>query len=183
MAIRTLVGVCAGASLLALGQAATAQDHTHRMPAPAAASPAPHDMSSHDAMASDAAHAMPMTSPYGDWPMSRDASGTSWRPDAGDHGGVHAMRGVWMLMTHALLNVVYDRQSGPRGGDKTFVAGMLMTSARRDFDDGSTLNLRAMLSPDPLMGKSGYPLLLAAGETADGVTPLVDRQHPHDAFM
>ena len=52
-----------------------------------------------------------------------------------------------------------------------------------DDDDGSTLNLRAMLSPDPLMGKSGYPLLLAAGETANGVDPLVDRQHPHDFFM
>src|SRR5262249_48321365 len=29
----------------------------------------------------------------------------------------------------------------------------------------------------------GYPLLLASGETADGVTPLIDRQHPHDLFM
>jgi hypothetical protein len=34
-----------------------------------------------------------------------------------------------------------------------------------------------------LMGKSGYPLLLATGETADGSSPLVDRQHPHDLFM
>jgi hypothetical protein len=33
------------------------------------------------------------------------------------------------------------------------------------------------------MGPSGYPLLLATGETADGKTPLVDRQHPHDLFM
>ena len=40
-----------------------------------------------------------------------------------------------------------------------------------------------MLSPDPLMGKRGYPLLLASGETADGVDRLVDRQHPHDFFM
>ena len=40
-----------------------------------------------------------------------------------------------------------------------------------------------MLSPDPLMGPSGYPLLLASGETANGVTPLIDRQHPHDLFM
>jgi hypothetical protein len=30
------------------------------------------------------------------------------------------------------------------------------------------------------MGARGYPLLLAAGETADGRTLLVDRQHPHD---
>ena len=40
-----------------------------------------------------------------------------------------------------------------------------------------------MVSPDPLMGKKGYPLLLASGETADGVEHLVDRQHPHDFFM
>jgi hypothetical protein len=40
-----------------------------------------------------------------------------------------------------------------------------------------------MLSPEPLMGPAGYPLLLAAGETANGRDPLVDRQHPHDLFM
>jgi hypothetical protein len=115
--------------------------------------------------------------------MNRDATGTSWQPDSGEHAGIHTVRGDWTVMTHALLNLTYDTQSGPRGGDKTFVSGMLMTTARRNLDDGSTLNLRAMLSPDPLMGKSGYPLLLAAGETANGVDPLVDRQHPHDFFM
>jgi hypothetical protein len=40
-----------------------------------------------------------------------------------------------------------------------------------------------MLSLDPLMGAKGYPNLFATGETADGVTHLVDRQHPHDLFM
>jgi hypothetical protein len=45
------------------------------------------------------------------------------------------------------------------------------------------VQLRAMLSPDPLMGKRGYPVLLASGETADGVAPLIDRQHPHELFM
>jgi hypothetical protein len=45
------------------------------------------------------------------------------------------------------------------------------------------LQLRGMLSPDPLMGKRGLPLLLQTGETADGRTPLVDRQHPHDLFV
>jgi hypothetical protein len=83
-------------------------------------------------------------------------------------------------MGHAALSLVHDRQNGPRGDDKTFVGGMLMGAARRDFDDGSILNLRAMLSPEPFMGKRGFPLLLAAGETADGVSTLVDRQHPHD---
>jgi hypothetical protein len=46
-----------------------------------------------------------------------------------------------------------------------------------------TLGLRAMLSLDPLMGKSGYPLLFQTGETADGSTHLIDRQHPHNLFM
>jgi hypothetical protein len=40
-----------------------------------------------------------------------------------------------------------------------------------------------MLSPEPFMGPAGYPLLLASGETADGRTHLIDRQHPHDLFM
>src|SRR5260221_8838671 len=33
------------------------------------------------------------------------------------------------------------------------------------------------------MGPSGYPLLLASGETANGRDRLIDRQHPHDLFM
>ena len=59
----------------------------------------------------------------------------------------------------------------------------MMGAARRDLSDSDTLNLRAMLSADPFMGRAGYPLLLATGETADGVHPLIDRQHPHDLFM
>ena len=126
---------------------------------------------------------MPATGILGSYPMSRDASGTSWQPDAAEHGGVHDMEGDWMLMGHLMLTGIYDTQSGPRGGDKTFLAGMAMGAARRDFGDTDTLNFRAMLSPDPFMGRSGYPLLLATGETANGTTPLVDRQHPHDLVM
>jgi hypothetical protein len=59
---------------------------------------------------------------------------------------------------------------------------MLMVMGQRPLGDG-TLGLRAMLSPEPFMGASGYPLLLAVGETADGRHHLVDRQHPHDLFM
>ena len=41
-----------------------------------------------------------------------------------------------------------------------------------------------MLSAEPTtIGREGYPLLLQTGETANGITPLVDRQHPHDRFM
>lgn len=197
MAVRIFAPL-AGASLLVLAQAANAQEHSHHpetsQPAPASP-PAPnphagHDMSGVTPAQDHAAHGEAggedhaMTSPLGVWPMSRDASGTSWQPDLARHGGVHwGGEGDWSFMGHALLNLTYSRQNGPRGDDKTFLAGMIMAAARRDFDDGSTLNLRLMASPEPFMGKSGYPLLLAAGETADGVNPLIDRQHPHELVM
>jgi hypothetical protein len=117
--------------------------------------------------------------PYG---MAREGSGTSWQPDTSPHEGIHAQYGDWMTMWHALFNGVYDNQGGPRGDTKTFVSGMVMAMAERQVE-ASTFGLRAMLSPDPFMGASGYPVLLATGETADGRTPLVDRQHPHDLFM
>ena len=124
-----------------------------------------------------------MAGALGDYPMTRDASGTSWQPDSTPHEMKHTMLGNWMLAGHATLNAVHDDQQGPRGDRREFVAGMVMGTARRDWPTGRALTLRAMLSPDPFMGKRGYPLLLAAGETADGVTPLVDRQHPHELLM
>ena len=57
--------------------------------------------------------------------IQREGSGTSWLPDATPHFGVHAIYGEWQTMYHALFNLVYDHQGGPRGGDKTFVNGML----------------------------------------------------------
>jgi hypothetical protein len=118
----------------------------------------------------------------GPYPIQREGSGTSWLPDATPHFGVHATYGDWQTMYHALFNLVYDHQGGPRGGDKTFINGMFMAMAQRPLGEG-TFGLRAMLSPDPFMGANGYPLLLATGETADGRTHLIDRQHPHDLFM
>jgi hypothetical protein len=119
---------------------------------------------------------------FGPYGMAREGSGTSWQPDNSPHEGIHAQYGDWMTMWHAMFNGVYDNQGGPRGDTKTFVSGMVMGMAERQVDAG-TIGLRAMLSPDPFMGASGYPLLLGTGETADGRTPLVDRQHPHDLFM
>jgi hypothetical protein len=117
------------------------------------------------------------------YPMTREASGTAWQPDTSEHNGIHVIDGQWLFMFHALLNGVYDQQNGPRGDQLGFVSGMLMGMAKRPFDNGDTLQFRAMLSPEPLMGPRGYPLLLASGETANGTTELVDRQHPHDLFM
>jgi hypothetical protein len=124
-----------------------------------------------------------MTAALGPYPMTREASGTSWQPDNSEHQGIHVMKGDWMLMFHADLNGVYDKQSGPHGDEKGFVSGMVMAMAKRAFADGDAVQFRAMLSPEPAMGARGYPLLLASGETANGVTQLVDRQHPHDLFM
>ena len=170
-----------GAALAAAAPAAAPAQHIHGQPPAAPAQPEPADRPAPGAEMDD--HVMAMTGAYGAYPMNREASGTSWQPDASVHGGLHATAAGWSLMGHALLNLAYDWQEGPRGGEKTFVSGMVMGSARRDFANGNALQFRAMLSPDPLMGRLGYPLLLAAGETPDGVTPLIDRQHPHDLFM
>jgi hypothetical protein len=133
-------------------------------------------------MGQHAGHAMAMTGALGPYPMQRESSGTAWQPDTSEHMGLHVMSGDWTLMAHGVLNLVYDHQSGPRGDNKAFASGMLMGMARRPLGNG-TLQFKAMLSPDPLMGPSGYPLLLASGETADGRDRLIDRQHPHDLFM
>ena len=119
----------------------------------------------------------PMTGLFGSYPMTRDASGTSWQPDAAPHEGLHATLDGWELMGHAAFDLVFDSQSGPRGDTQWFVQGMMMGAARHTLGEGDTLNLRLMLSPDALMGRRGYPLLLASGET------LIDRQHPHDLVM
>src|SRR5207248_7360194 len=126
---------------------------------------------------------MQMKGQFGPYSMEREASGTAWEPDSTPHQGVMLMSGDWMLMGHANLFGVYDHQGGPRGGSKTFAAGMLMGMAQRPVGDTGTLGFRAMLSPDPFMRANGYPLLFATGETANGRTPLIDRQHPHDLFM
>ncbi len=129
-----------------------------------------------------AGHEMTMTGALGPYSMMRESSGTAWQPDTSEHMGLHVMSGNWELMAHGLLNLVADHQSGPRGDDKAFASGMLMGMARHPLGKG-TVQFKAMVSPDPLMGKSGYPLLLATGETANGRDRLIDRQHPHDFFM
>ncbi|HWI86359.1 MAG TPA: hypothetical protein VNT42_08570 [Sphingomonas sp.] len=149
------------------------------MPAkPASGAPAPrmqHDMPGMAPMA--------MTGMLGPYALTREASGTSWQPESSPMEGVHIMAGAWSIMLHGDATLVYDRQGGARGDAKTFSQSMLMGMASRPVGDHGTLGLRAMVSLDPLMGKSGYPLLFATGETADGRDELVDRQHPHDFLM
>jgi hypothetical protein len=114
--------------------------------------------------------------------MTREGSGTSWQPESTPASGLMSLRGAWLGMVDGFVNLIYDDQGGPRGARETFSTSMLMLMARRELSDGA-FGLRLMLSGDPLMGKDGYPLLFQTGETADGVTPLIDRQHPHDLLM
>ena len=130
----------------------------------------------------DMAKGMSMASPFGPYAMTRDGSGTSWQPEAAPMDGMMWHGEQWMVMAHGFANVIHDDQGGPRGDRKLFANSMAMLMANRRLGIG-TLGLRAMLSLDPTMGKEGYPLLLQTGETADGHEHLVDRQHPHDAFM
>ncbi|MDR3513479.1 MAG: hypothetical protein P4L73_17720 [Caulobacteraceae bacterium] len=163
---RRLIAGAAGLALAALHAQALAQTQTQA------------DSQAMPAMSAP----MAMDGAFGPYPMAREASGTSWQPDATPQSGVMLMTNGWTLMGAALIDGVYDRQGGAEGGDKSFAAGMVMGMAQRTWGPG-VVSLRAMFSPDPFMGKDGYPLLLATGETADGRTPLVDRQHPHNLVM
>jgi hypothetical protein len=128
------------------------------------------------------AEGMQMMGLFGPYSMTREGSGTSWQPDSTPMDGLMRMSGPWMGMVHGFVNAIYDDQGGPRGDTQSFSNGMLMLMARRDLSDGA-FGLRLMLSNDPFMGKRGYPLLFQTGETADGKTPLIDRQHPLDLLM
>jgi len=143
-----------------------------------------HSMEGMEGMEGHEMHGMnAMQGMLGPYAMSREASGTAWQPESTPHTGVHATRGPWELMAHGFVSLIYDDQDGPRGDEKTFSENMLMGMAVRPLGTGR-LGLRAMLSAEPwTIRKEGYPLLFQTGETANGVDPLIDRQHPHDLFM
>jgi len=110
---------------------------------------------------------------------------TASAPHVHEHaheGGLSWSADPWTISVHGFAHAVYDHQGGHRGDEMTFSNSMAMAMARRPWARG-TLELTGMLSLDPLMGASGYPLLFQTGETANGVVHLIDRQHPHDFFM
>lgn len=139
-----------------------------------------HDMARMDHADMGMAHMPAMLGPYS---MMREASGTSWQPDSSPMYGAMTNAGDWSLMGQGYANLVYDHQGGPRGGDKTFSESMFMLMGNRQVGANGRFGLRAMVSLDALMGRRGYPLLFATGETANGRDPLIDRQHPHDFLM
>ncbi|WP_174292667.1 hypothetical protein [Sphingomonas bacterium] len=126
---------------------------------------------------------MTMQGMLGHEAMTRESSGTAWQPDSSPMRGRMFEAGGWNLMAEGWINGIYDHQGAPRGQTRAFSASMAMLMASRDVSEADRIGLRLMMSLDPIMGPQGYPLLFATGETADGRTPLIDRQHPHDLFM
>jgi len=125
---------------------------------------------------------MPVSAFYGDYPDTREASGTSWQPESTPMEGKHFRYRNWNIMLHGYVFGIYDHQGGKKGENKNFSSSMFMLMMNRKLGAG-TFGYRSMYSLDPLMGKRGYPLLFQTGETSDGIYPLIDRQHPHDFFM
>lgn len=153
------------------------------VPTSADAMPMHHDMAGMSGMTAMAGMSHDMPAMLGPYAMTREASGTSWQPGSAPMTAAMFHTGSWMGMAEGNATLVYDNQGGPRGDHKTFVESMAMVMASRPIGQHDRLGLRAMLSLDPLIGRRGYPLLFATGETADGVHELIDRQHPHDLFM
>jgi hypothetical protein len=115
-------------------------------------------------------------------PTSIEGSGTSRIPGGnGVMRGFHAYPGSWTVMAHGSISTQYTDHSGPRGDGKAYVTSMAMLTGERGTEWGR-IQLKSMLSLEPIMSNRGYPNLFATGETAGG-NPLVDRQHPHDLFM
>ncbi|EJL26132.1 hypothetical protein PMI02_03088 [Novosphingobium sp. AP12] len=172
---------------------AMAQDHSaHRHgsaePAPGTSDQSmPMEMNTGDGAMDHGAmgHAMPdghQAQGAGQLLPHASGSGTSRLPSYDSAmDGLHVMTDDWMLMAHGYVSAQYTDHSGPRGDDKAYVTSMAMLMAERQTGFGK-VQLRSMLSLEPMMSNRGYPNLFATGETAGGVA-LVDRQHPHDLFM
>ena len=81
--------------------AAFAQDHEHHPQEKQDQAPAHEGHGTHDP--GPAA----MHGALGQYPMTREGSGTSWLPDASPHEGIHATLGEWSTMTHGFANLIY----------------------------------------------------------------------------
>src|SRR5437667_8635096 len=93
----------------------------------AADEPSPNEHHKHESMGHEGAHVdhadhaqtqqhdmheMKMQGMFGNYSMTREASGTSWQPDSSPHEGIHGMYGDWMTMTHGFATAIYDHQGG-----------------------------------------------------------------------
>ncbi len=88
----------------------------------------------------------------------------------------------WVLTQDGVVWMMFDGQSGDRGGRDVVAPNWWMLMAMRGTRLG-LLTLEGMASLDPAtVGSDGYRQLFQAGEAYHG-NALVDRQHPHDFVM
>lgn len=118
----------------------------------------------------------------------REASGTSWVPEATPMLGTGLSWHGWHLMLHGnvfgqlLIESAEKHRTGGADGLQASSVNWGMLMARREAA-GGRFGVRAMLSAEPWTVKGcGFLNLLASGEICDGDT-IHDRQHPHDLFM
>ena len=115
-------------------------------------------------------------------PMGQIGSGTAWQPASTPMYMQHKSSGDWLFMFHYEVKLGVNSQGGPRGVTKFESQNWFMPMAYRRVGPG-TLQLRAMLSLEPLtFSGAGSPQLFQTGEVYQG-RPLRDAQHPHDLFM
>src|SRR5690606_13234261 len=105
---------------------------------------APVDHAAHAAAGSPQA----MAAALGPYSMNREASGTSWQPDATPHTGASFAIGEWHGMLHGSFQLVRTDQDGPCGDADTYANNMLMAMASRPVGSGR-FGTRAMLSLEP----------------------------------
>ncbi|HZH31054.1 MAG TPA: hypothetical protein VEY11_09860 [Pyrinomonadaceae bacterium] len=115
-------------------------------------------------------------------PMGQMGSGTAWQPSTSPMYMSHKFYGDWLFMFHGEAKIGVNAQGGPRGVTKFESQNWIMPMAYRRVGAG-TLQLRAMLSLEPLtLSGAGSPQLFQTGEVYKG-RPIIDAQHPHDLFM
>ncbi len=118
----------------------------------------------------------------GQYPVSREGSGTGWQPEATPTSGLKIGRGSWSWRMSGVLSVAYTRQGGPRGDDTLYSPNVLTLNGSRPAGAG-VFGVRTMWSAESVtVGDPGYAELFQTGTTGDGANPMVDRQHPHDMF-
>jgi hypothetical protein len=119
---------------------------------------------------------------------TREASGTSWLPEASPMFGAHRPWGSWDVRLNGVAFVQALYEPGDRhrtGGASTRQGGSVnwaMFMARRNLG-GGRFGIRTMFSAEPwTVPGCGSLNFLATGEVC-GDDTIHDRQQPHDLFM
>jgi hypothetical protein len=93
-----------------------------------------------------------------------------------------AAAGGWRVMQDGAAFLMFNHQSGQRGGDEVDAPNWWMLMASHKLSLG-TVTFSGMLSLDAAaVGGRGYRELFQAGESFEG-SEVIDHQHPHDFFM